>query len=186
MMADAVAGAARLSRVDFHFGQFLRVWHGQASQAHRVEQVEDGGVGADAEREAQNRDAEETRFEPEEAKRVTKILPERFQKADGVHTMGGFLGDGDVAEFTLRGEGGFSRIHAAGDVVVDLVLEVGFDLEGEITIALRTPEVFKPTHVSLSADHSVAGPSTRAMALTIWSQRLRSLARCFRPVGVMR
>jgi hypothetical protein len=32
-------------------------------------------------------------------------------------------------------------MHAAGDVVVDFVQEMGLDFEGEVPIALRTPEV---------------------------------------------
>ena len=144
VMADGVAAAARLSWINFNFDQFLRVRHGQCAQAHRVEQMEDGGVGADAKRQAKNRDAEEARFEPDEAGGVAKILPERFQKADGVHAVGNLLGDGDVAEFAVRCPGGFPRMHAAGDVVIDFVLEMGFDFEGEVAIALRTAEISKP------------------------------------------
>jgi hypothetical protein len=138
-----------LIRADLYFDQFTRVRHWQGSQAHRVEQVKNGGVGADAECEAQNRDAEKSWFEPDEAKRVAKVLSERFQKADGVHTVGNLLGGGNVAEFAVRCPGGFLGMHATSDVVVDFVLEMGFDFEGEVTVALRTPEVSKPTHGSL-------------------------------------
>src|ERR1700683_3149651 len=108
--------------------------------------MEDGGVGADAEREAKNRDREETRFEPDEAKCVAQILPDGFQKSDGVHAVRNLLGGWDSAAFGLRREGGFPGIHAAGYVVVDFVLEMGLDFEGEVAIALRTPEVLKPAH----------------------------------------
>ncbi len=141
--AAGVARAAFLIRSNFNFDQFLGVGHGQCSQAHRVEQVEDGGVGADAEREAQNRYGEEARFETKEAKGVAQILPERFEKTDGVPAVGSLLSCGNIAEFAARREGGFPRMHAARDIVVDFVLEMGLDFEGEISIALRTLEVFR-------------------------------------------
>jgi hypothetical protein len=139
--AAEVAAAAMLIRADFYFDQFPRVRHWQGAQAHRVEQVEDSGVSPNAEREAQNRDAEEARFEPDQTKGVAQVLSERFQKADGVHTVGNLLGGGDIAEFAVRCPGGLLWMHAAGDVVVDFVQEMGLDFEGEVPIALRTPEV---------------------------------------------
>jgi hypothetical protein len=84
--------------------------------------MEDGGVGADAERETKNRNAEESPFEPDQAEGVAKILPEVCEKADGIHAVGVLLGEGDVAEFASRRKGGLLRTHAARDVFVDFVL----------------------------------------------------------------
>jgi len=37
-----------------HFDQCLRLLHGQRPQAHGIEQLEDGGVGADTKRQREN------------------------------------------------------------------------------------------------------------------------------------
>src|SRR5271157_5211898 len=83
-IAAGIAGAALLVRPNPNFSQLLGVRHRQCAKAHRIEQMEDGGVCTDAEREAKNRNGEEPRFQANKAERVTNILAERFEKSDGV------------------------------------------------------------------------------------------------------
>src|SRR5579862_8247654 len=111
--------------------------------------MKNGGVGANTERQAQNGDGEEAALQPEKTGGVAKILNKRFQKADGIHAVGGLLGESHITEFAPRREGGIPRIHSTRDVVVDLMLQVSFDLESEIFVALPASKVLEPFHDSL-------------------------------------
>ena len=85
-------------------------------------------------------------------------------------------------ELSAGGGARLVRRHPAGDVVVDLVADVGLDLVVEL---VAVPRRIRPG-VAFVHHHSVAGPSTRATACTSDSHRLRSCSRCFRPFGVIR
>jgi hypothetical protein len=62
-----------------------RLFHRQGADAHRVEQLKDGGVGADAERQRQDRHDRERRVHPEQPCAVLEVAPRAVEKADGVH-----------------------------------------------------------------------------------------------------
>ncbi len=76
---------------DAQLRQLLRILDGQAAQPHRIEQLEDGGVGADAERQREDRHRGEGAALRESAHCVARIAKE------AVETDGRVLGVDSLA-----------------------------------------------------------------------------------------
>ena len=71
------AGVARVEVQQFY--QLPRFPHRQQAQHQSIDQAEDRGVGADAQRQRQHRGCRESRGTPHHAQRVPNVLTERFQ-----------------------------------------------------------------------------------------------------------
>jgi hypothetical protein len=172
--AAEIARATFLVRSDLNLDQLLWIRNRQSTQAHRVQKVENRGVGADSERQAQNRDDEEPAFQPEQAGGVAKILRDGFEKSDSVHTMPRFLGERDIAELPLRGPGGLLGVHAPRDILVDFVPQMRFHFQREIFVAPPSPEISEPTHASLRrwAQHTGNGADDLIPAAPLLGQIL--------------
>ena len=68
-----IAGTAmRLN--DAHLGQLFRILERKRGQADGIQQLEDSGVGSDAERQGEHRDSRETGVIAQHAKGVADIL----------------------------------------------------------------------------------------------------------------
>src|ERR1700722_19263039 len=138
--------------------------------------MEDGGVGADTERQAKNRHGEEPRLQPNQAGGVAQILSQCLKKTDGVPAMRGLFGGGDIAELAPCSKGGFPGIHPQRDIFIDFVLQVSFDFLREIPIALAPLEISKPAHNSLDsrAQHAANSIHNLVPAAALLGQLLSS------------
>jgi hypothetical protein len=74
--AQKRAGTAAVVRRNPDFDDFLRAMQRQRAQPDDVKQLEDRGVGADAERQRQQRDDREPRTLAQHARAVANVLPE--------------------------------------------------------------------------------------------------------------
>ena len=78
---DAVVAAERLRAVGPHLGQLLRIRNGEAAQLDGVDEVKDGGVRADAEREREDRDDGEDRTAPQQPQPVSHVADRMVDQA---------------------------------------------------------------------------------------------------------
>ena len=76
-----LSGAAVRRLDDADFDQLLGTLDRQRAQADRVDELEDRGVGAGAERQRQDRDDGERRVAAQQARAVAEVLPERLEEA---------------------------------------------------------------------------------------------------------
>ena len=77
--AEVIGDAAHIARAQQH--KLLRLLDGQRAQHHGVHQAEDGGVGADAERERQQRHEGDARAAEHRAQSIEHILQKPFEPA---------------------------------------------------------------------------------------------------------
>src|SRR5262245_39588697 len=101
-----------------------------------------------------------------------------FDQSECVHPVDLLADARRAAELPVRC--GARRIgrHAKRKIVVNLHLDMGFDLGGTLRVPAGTAEVFRPAH-----GYSLTGCSSRPMAWTICCQRLVCSASCLRPPG---
>ena len=79
------APGASVRRIrDANFDQLLRVFHRQRAKAHRIEQLEDRRVRANAERQRQDRDDGESGTEAKEARAIPEIAPRAVEQGECV------------------------------------------------------------------------------------------------------
>ena len=97
---------------------------GQAAQAHRVDQLEDCGVRADAQRKGEDRHRGEGAALGESAHRVARIAKEAVEAGGGVLGVDSLAHDGGIAESQASFACRFCGAHALGEVVVDAHLQV--------------------------------------------------------------
>ena len=180
--AVEAAGAAGRFR-DLDLGEFARGRDREWPQSHRLEQLEDRGVRADAEGERQQRRGRERLLSGEDADGVADVLPQAVSRTDRVHGVDLFPNAGRVAELPDGGVARVLRRHAARHVVVGFDRQVPLDLAGTVGVAPRSVEKAQPAH---GADQSVAGLRMRPTARTSCSQRVVSAASWRRPAGVSR
>ena len=102
--------------------------HRQRAQPQRVDELEDRGVGADAQHQRQDGDHGETAAAPEHARGIAHVVPDTLEPVDRVHVVD-FLADaGRVPELAAGGRaGGFGR-QTARDVVGDFLIEIAVEL----------------------------------------------------------
>jgi hypothetical protein len=68
-----------LRAIGSHFDRLLRIHHRQAAQLHRIDQMKDGGVDADAECQRQDRHERERRAAPQHAGAMAEIGKENLE-----------------------------------------------------------------------------------------------------------
>ena len=104
---------------DSQLGQFAGIRDGQRAQADCIEQLKDGGVGADAECERDDHDECKAWILDEDAESTAHIVPEAFEAESGIFCRDALAHGGGTAEahacIAFRCFAG----HALGDVVVD-------------------------------------------------------------------
>ena len=143
--AEEVAGPAA-GPADAHLDQFFGVGYRQHTQADGIDDLEDGGVRADAECERQDGDGREPRCPPQEPEPEAHVTPERVQAADGVHPVDTLADLEHVAQLALRGPTGFVWRHPPGDVLVGLDLQVCVEFASPFNVPLLPPEKTSPSH----------------------------------------
>jgi len=114
--------------------QPLAVRVGQRPQKHRVDDAENGGVRADAERERQNDDQGEAWRLANAAQAVPDVLKDGFEPRKLPRLPRLLLRAGHVAEGAASGCAGFGGRHAAFDVFGRHQVEMGLHLVGEIAV----------------------------------------------------
>ena len=111
-----------------------RVAHGKRAQQQGVEQAENGGVGADAESQRENRDGGEGGRATHRSQAVADVLPEPVERIPAPHFAGELLDVGAVAELAADGAfGGLGRL-AAFDAVARRHGEMRLDLFVEVLV----------------------------------------------------
>ncbi len=160
----------------------LRVGDRDGAKHHRVDEREDGGIGADAERDRDDDDGGEDGRFANAAQGEAQILREMIEPRGDPNSARVFHHPGNVAEFAHGGVAGFFGRHSAGDVVlgfdVDVILDVGFET-GEHALAIA---IGHRSHHDLFS--CLAGRRMRAMAPANLSHLRVSSASWRRPWGV--
>ena len=110
----------------------LRIFTGREREHYGVNQAEDGGIGADAERESEHDDDGEAGRKAQDAQTVADVLREALEPDDAPDFAGLFLHAGDIAEFAQGGVMRFFGRHAAVNVVLGFTGEVVADVLVEI------------------------------------------------------
>ena len=158
-------GLAQL-RDDFaHQVKLLRLAIGKRPQQHAVHHRENGGVGADAEREREHRYGGEAGILAQHAQTIANIH-EKVLKCGPLPDFAAALLDlEDVAKLPPGGEGRFFPRHAAGHQLIDFFRQVLFDLRGKVAVKTTPREqLFDPIHGSprfkLSAQRGGASNQT--------------------------
>jgi hypothetical protein len=118
----------------------LRLGEREWAKENAVDKAKDGGVGADAEGQGENRDESEGRIFAEHAGAVAKILEKSFEPREGARVTGRFQGLLGATELDESAATGFRGGHAGLEIVGDGFVEVGRDLGGEIDVELVSAE----------------------------------------------
>ena len=129
------AGHVRNANLDELFG----VWNRQAAQPYGIEQLKQRRVGADAQRQRQDRDQRESRISHEQACAVAKVLDPAVEPHPPPHLSRGFLDQRDVAKLAPRRVGGGIRRLPALDAVTYGLFQMLPDLVVEVAVAARSP-----------------------------------------------
>ena len=115
---------ARLSGISAQqLDELFRVAHRQRAEHQRVDQAEDRRVGADAERERQNRHRGEARRATQRPRGISHVLPRGFDDvlpADVTHMV---FDRGSAAQLHPRGARGRLAAHARAHLVLDRHVE---------------------------------------------------------------
>jgi len=175
---EAAAHAGGIDETDLR--ELGRMGHRQRAQADRVDHLEDGGVGADAERERQDGDRGEPRIPAEEPQAVAQILRQPLEPHAAPHLARDLLDRGDVADLAPRGGFRLRARLAAVHAIADRHLEVRPDLFAELVVPIAPPEPGR--HASLRFPPSRIPP----IASTSWAHFDRSDTSCRRPAAVSR
>ena len=168
------AGQAALGGRRRNPDQLLRVGKGQRAQQQRVDDAEDGDVGADAEGENEDGDEGEAAVAAEGAEGVTEILEKNveFHKSSRFALL--VFCQFDAAEANQRLAAGFKGSEAALDVFFDRHLDVRGDLGFEVGVerglaeerahAGQRPPQARSLEVLLQGTWRARGPSRRTTA----------------------
>ena len=132
---------------DPEFHQLLRILDRKRAQHHGIEKAEDGGVGADAEGQRDERDNRDGRGAQHRAQSVTGILQKCFQPTPAPCHMALLLDAGNVAESLLRRPASRFGINAGGD----LLLAAQFEVEAHLFIEFALKPAAVEQHVESSS-----------------------------------
>ena len=134
--------------LDGDLDELVRVDDRQRAQAHGVDELEDRGVRACAQRQCQDRDDRKGRVAAEQPRAVAQIPPSGFEKRNRVHVVYLFSDERGVAELAARRVPRVGWRHPACDVVVDFLLEIGLQLAGALIVPVPAPEKTGQAHRS--------------------------------------
>ena len=149
-------------------------------QEHRIDNAEDGGVGADAEREREDGREGEGGSATKAAQRVRHIaeglIDDRHAAAIAIRLFRRLepakLQDGVAARLVGR--------HAGPDAGVDVQLQVALELLGQVGVAMTAPhEVAEPPHPRAQASHHRSpGPVGASEPLILVTHKSTSAVGC--------
>ena len=105
-----------------------------------MDQLKDGRIGADAERERAHRDYREDGAATQHAQRIPKITAAVVHDGRAAPVAAGFLLLFRAAKRPQRGRSDLPRRHAVAEVELDLVLDVIPQLFVEFTLDARATE----------------------------------------------
>src|SRR5258708_19683052 len=88
MSIREISGTAMLILGDLQFRKLLRMRNRKHAQPHRIQQLKDGGVSTDSQRERNGCDGKKARIHPQQAGAIMEILPQSFQQSAWVHVSG--------------------------------------------------------------------------------------------------
>src|SRR5215469_8964180 len=137
-----------------HQNELIGIWIGKRSQKHSVDDAEDGGVGADAQRERQNGDGGEARTLAEHAGGIAQVLRGLVQEAPAARLAALLLERLEVTEFDSCAPRGLRAVHAGPDkiigverkMVTEFLVHVAFLLIAMDRAAQDGPEFGKGAH----------------------------------------
>jgi len=135
--------------------------HRQRAQEQGVDQAEDRGVGADAERQRKRRDEREDRARYQHPGRVPQVTSEVFHMTGPAHIAAPFLDLGHTAESAQSGMAGLARGHARRDVLRDELIEMEGQLGRELCLDLGPPEQGSGTKTQLVRSTHAGRPFVR-------------------------
>src|ERR1035438_6347635 len=147
---------AAVTAYDFHFGEFLRVLDRQAAQADGVEQLKNGCVGADSQRQRDDSHGRESGTQARRAQAVAQILPGALQPGNGVHAVNLLSHQSGIAKLAARGRGSLGGRHAARDVVGGFGFQIRRDLARTFFVPPPPLEEPPPAHVRLTPPPAAA------------------------------
>ncbi len=128
-----------------HADQAIRIGIRQRTEEDRVDEAEDGGVGADTERQREDRGERETGIAPQHAQRVADIPDERFDDGNPSLVADPFLGLFDTAELAERDAARIRLRQSAPQVIADTLVDVLPNLHVELSLDIRsTKQCLKP------------------------------------------
>ncbi len=167
----------------------LRLRVRQRPQQHGVDDGEDGGVGADAERQRDKRGGREPRGPPQHPEAVPDILRQRLEHREAA-LIAPRVGDLRLAaEIQSGGAARRRRVEAAGAVALFQHGEMEPQLLTELPLAPPKTERASGAREQLTQAHGMssrggAPPSRRAMIAAIRCQSSASRRSCFLPARV--
>src|SRR6202035_1114999 len=128
--------------------QLLRVFDWQGAKHDRIQQAEDGGVSANAQRERGERNDGDSRMAKQRAGSVRDVLSKAFEPIPSPCHMAGLLEVRRIAKFSLCGGAGRVRRQACRD----LLLPPKLDVELHLLIKLSLEPATVQQHVQSSQD----------------------------------
>ena len=178
---DRAAPEVRLALVDRDqlLGARVRERLEEDAAHHR----EEGGVGADAEREGHDRDGGEAGAAPEDAQAVAQVLEQRLDEADAARVAVLLLDRLDAAELEAGAPHRLVFAQAGAAVLVRLHLEVEAELLVELVLDGAAAEE-RAQAVAEVAQHRYTSRRTRAMASVSFFHSSVSVSSCFFPARV--
>ncbi len=150
---------------NIHRLKLLWLLDSQRLQQDRVDQAEDRGIGANPERQREQRDGGESAIRPKRSQSVANVLANRFQPRPDPRLSAGFENPRRISE---RGATGLLQMEA------HLLFELPLHLAA-IPESLQAPE-----------QRFHAGSITRVIAPMARWNAASSAVNCFRPAGVRR
>jgi hypothetical protein len=108
--------------------------NGEAAEPQRVQQAEHRAVGADAERQRNDRRRGERRTPPKQAHAEPDVVPQRFETGAAADVLHLRLDRVDPAELQHCGPARLRRVHASCHVLVDEQFERAAQLVVQIAV----------------------------------------------------
>src|SRR5262245_43435180 len=103
-------------------------------QKESIHGIEYSCIGADTQRQRQNRDRAPFHVLSQHSYSVVNVARERFKERNTTALANLFLGGLNTAELDACCAARFIAGHARPDVVIDLQLQIGFDLLSQVTL----------------------------------------------------
>ena len=166
----------------------VRIW--ERTDQHALDDAEDGGVAADAQRQRQHHGGRECRILSEAAKRVARVARKRFEQWQASLVPIALLDRFHAAELQQRLSPGFFGRQTTAHVLSGLHGDVIFDLRPqELFIPRRRrprgqPPEEPPQHLHYRSCAFAA--KKRPMIVVVCSQKRASACSCFLPCRVSR
>src|SRR5258708_3818324 len=168
--------------------QASRVLIRQRTQQHRIDDAEDGGGSAYAQRESEHGDRGEAGRFAQAAHSVAYVLGHALKKRAPPLPAAVFTQTGHVAELPLSRVAGLFGVHAAGQVLRRLPFGVQSHFFREFLVKLAAAQQKDESAPGFSDERHRDSPyvvrMTRAMAAMVRWKLSASTPSCFLPAGV--